>query len=107
MWLDDASGWRLKGRCRGADPEIFDGDPLHDETAKAYCFRCVVRTECLEYALENHNLIVGVWGGLNDDERKALRRGGDRSSCPGCRGLRHFSDGYSEICLSCGLTWRI
>lgn len=96
----------LRGRCRGADPQIFDGDPLYDETAKAFCARCTVRTECLEYALDPSNRVVGVWGGLNDDERRASKRGGSRRTCPGCRGSLLYSDGSSEICLSCGISWR-
>lgn len=95
-----------RGLCRGADPQIFDGDPLNDETAKAYCQRCHVRTECLEYSLERIGEIVGVWGGLNDAERRSYVRGGSRRTCPGCRGVSIFSDGYSEICVGCGLTWK-
>lgn len=97
----------LRGICRGVDPMIFDGDALYDETAKAICRRCFVRTECLQYSLEHSTEIIGVWGGLNDAERRAYKRGGSRKTCPGCRGQHHFSDGYSEVCLSCGLTWRL
>lgn len=107
MWRTDAPRWMHRGRCRGADPQIFDGDPLYEETAKAYCRRCVVRTECLEYSLEHITMVVGVWGGLNDDERRAQRRGGARRLCPGCRGERCFSDGYFQICISCGLAWQL
>lgn len=107
MWVDDASRWMKEGLCRGADPQIFDGDPLYDDTAKGYCQRCTVRVECLQYALANSTVVTGVWGGLNDDERTAQKRGGQRKSCPGCLGLKHFSDGVSEICLGCGLSWRI
>lgn len=96
----------LRGFCRGADPMIFDGDLLYDETAKAYCDRCVVRTECRDYALARGGAVTGVWGGLNDDDRAAFRRGGRRRTCPGCRGVGVFSDGVGEICLSCGLTWK-
>jgi WhiB family transcriptional regulator, redox-sensing transcriptional regulator len=95
----------LRGRCRGANPEIFDGGTGYDETAKGFCQRCEVRAECLEYALENSNLVIGVWGGLNEDERVARKRGGSRRSCPGCRGTSQYSDGVVQICISCGLTW--
>jgi hypothetical protein len=96
----------LRGFCRGADPTIFDGDARDDETAKAFCRRCIVKTECLEYALEHRGAVIGVWGGMNDDERSAHSRGGKRRSCPGCRETVIFSDGYSEICVGCGLTWK-
>jgi len=105
VWILDIPTWMLQGRCRGANPEIFDGDPLYEETAKGFCSRCTVRTECLNYAIERGNAVVGVWGGLNEDERRAIKRGGPRLSCPGCRDKLHYSDGQTEICLSCGLTW--
>ena len=44
-----------------------------EAVAKAFCARCLVRAECLEYALqirETH----GVWGGLNEMERRAELR---------------------------------
>lgn len=104
--LNDAPRWMFRGLCRGADPQIFDGELLYEETAKAFCRRCDVRVECLEYALANRSLVVGVWGGLSDAERRALQRGGSRKRCPGCRGERIFDDGCVEICLNCGVTWR-
>ncbi len=39
--------------------------------AKAICAGCAVRRECLDYAIairEAH----GIWGGLNECERRAL-----------------------------------
>lgn len=104
--LGSVPRWMSKGMCRGADPQIFDGDPLYEETAKAICRRCEVKTECLEWALGLGSQATGVWGGLNEAERRATLRGGERRSCPGCRGTRSFSDGYVEICLLCGLTWK-
>ncbi|MDQ1012859.1 hypothetical protein QFZ82_007344 [Streptomyces sp. V4I23] len=35
--------------------------------------RCPVREQCLKWALEN-NQESGVWGGLNEDERRSLKR---------------------------------
>ena len=46
---------------------------LQIEEAKAVCRRCEVREQCLQWALEagqDH----GVWGGLSEDERRALKR---------------------------------
>ncbi|MFJ5804825.1 WhiB family transcriptional regulator [Streptomyces sp. NPDC093093] len=65
-WMDD-------GLCAQADPELFfpEGRKPNDAAAKMLCFGCVVRRECLAYALrrgEPH----GVWGGLNEQERSAL-----------------------------------
>lgn len=106
MWQTAVPRWMLRGLCRGADPQIFDGDPLYEETARAICRRCEVRAECLQYGLDNVSSVIGIWGGLNDAERRAGQRGGSRRTCPGCRGDRMFSDGYSEICVGCGLTWK-
>jgi WhiB family redox-sensing transcriptional regulator len=36
------------------------------------CARCLVRAECLDYALADREL-VGVWGGLSVRERARVR----------------------------------
>jgi WhiB family transcriptional regulator, redox-sensing transcriptional regulator len=43
------------------------------EPAKAICGACVVRAQCLEYALETpeHH---GIWGGYSERERQGIRR---------------------------------
>lgn len=107
MMINSAPRWMLRGLCRGADPTIFDGDRWDDETAKEYCRRCPVRNQCLDYSLQHTGDVIGVWGGLNDDERAAYRRGGPRKTCPGCRSTFSFSDGTARICLSCGLSWKL
>lgn len=79
-------GWQWRAACRGQDTELFF-PPSHLESrqekrarerrAKAICAICPVRLECLQYALrinEQH----GVWGGLNEQERRALLRERDR-----------------------------
>jgi WhiB family redox-sensing transcriptional regulator len=66
--------WHQYGACRGADPNMFfpeRGESVKE--AKAVCARCPVRAECLEYALENHE-VVGIWGGLSARERRQLSR---------------------------------
>jgi WhiB family redox-sensing transcriptional regulator len=40
--------------------------------AKAVCSTCLVSSDCLPYALR-HEIVQGVWGGLNGRERRALR----------------------------------
>lgn len=97
-----ATGWILKAFCRGSNPEVFFVTG-NEEAAKAYCSRCKVTVECLAAA----DGAEGVWGGTTYDERQALKRGGVRASCPGCRSQLLASDGLSEICLTCGLTWRL
>jgi WhiB family redox-sensing transcriptional regulator len=68
--------WQQRGACRGADPNLFfpeRGESVKE--AKAVCTGCPVREECLEYALENHE-VLGIWGGLSGRERRQQRRTG-------------------------------
>ncbi len=77
--LTDES-WHLKAACRGPQAEAFF-PPEHlerkderldrERSAKTICRTCVVRRPCLDYAIsirEPH----GIWGGLNEVERKQL-----------------------------------
>lgn len=41
--------------------------------AKAACAHCPVREACAQYALETGER-YGIWGGLDETERKSLRR---------------------------------
>lgn len=65
--------------CRDADPDLFfpigsTGPALvQTEEAKMVCQGCPVRQECLRWALENGQ-DAGVWGGLDETERRALKR---------------------------------
>jgi WhiB family redox-sensing transcriptional regulator len=47
--------WRLRGACRGLDPEIFYSASEDEgvERAKAVCNTCVVQQQCLEFALDH------------------------------------------------------
>jgi WhiB family redox-sensing transcriptional regulator len=66
--------WAGYARCRSADPEIFFPlGPEEAHAAKAYCRRCPVREACLDFALSTGQR-HGVWGGLDEDERRRLRR---------------------------------
>ena len=71
--------WRHEAACRDEDPELFfpignTGPALVQiEEAKAVCRRCSVVDECLRWALETGQ-DAGVWGGLSEDERRALKR---------------------------------
>jgi WhiB family transcriptional regulator, redox-sensing transcriptional regulator len=70
-----ASDWRHRAACRVEDPEIFfpEGITYLAEAAKRVCATCPVRDECLAWALA-HGVTDGIWGGLDEDERRALRR---------------------------------
>ena len=41
--------------------------------AKVVCNRCPVTAQCLAWALETGQ-DAGVWGGMSEDERRALKR---------------------------------
>ncbi|MFV0131206.1 WhiB family transcriptional regulator [Streptomyces sp. HMX112] len=71
--------WRHQAQCRDEDPDLFfpigNTGPalLQAEEAKAVCRRCPVREQCLRWALE-FGQEAGVWGGLSEEERRALKR---------------------------------
>ncbi|MFH9268553.1 WhiB family transcriptional regulator [Streptomyces sp. NPDC017546] len=71
--------WRLHAACREEDPDLFfpigsTGPALvQTKEAKAVCRTCPVQAACLEWALENKQ-DSGIWGGLSEDERRALKR---------------------------------
>jgi WhiB family redox-sensing transcriptional regulator len=74
-----AMDWRHNAVCREEDPELFfpigNTGPalLQIEEAKAVCRRCPVMEQCLQWALETGQ-DAGVWGGLSEDERRAMKR---------------------------------
>ncbi len=72
---DNPLSWQSDALCAQTDPEAFfpeKGGSTRD--AKRICTGCVVRGQCLEYALENDERF-GIWGGLSERERRKLRRG--------------------------------
>lgn len=71
--------WRNQAACLTEDPELFfpignTGPALVQiEEAKAVCQRCDVVDTCLKWAIESGQ-DAGVWGGMSEDERRALKR---------------------------------
>jgi WhiB family redox-sensing transcriptional regulator len=71
--------WRQRAICRDQDPELIfpvgnTAPALRQaEEAKAVCRRCPAVEQCLRWALDN-NQELGVWGGLSEPERRALKR---------------------------------
>jgi WhiB family redox-sensing transcriptional regulator len=71
--------WRHRAACRDEDPELFfpvgNSGPalLQIAEAKTVCRRCPVLSGCLTWALESGQ-DAGVWGGMSEDERRALKR---------------------------------
>jgi WhiB family transcriptional regulator, redox-sensing transcriptional regulator len=70
--------WLDQGACQSEDPELFfpvtatGPGVMQIARAKAVCRRCLVREQCLAYALDTHQA-HGIWGGLSEEERRALR----------------------------------
>lgn len=66
--------WRELANCRGVDPDLFYPERgASGNEAKKVCRGCVVREECLEWALDNVEKF-GIWGGLSERERLRIRR---------------------------------
>ncbi len=78
--------WRHDAACFSEDPELFfpvgtvgPATAAQLDRARQVCARCVVRLDCLQWALDagmNH----GVWGGLDEQQRRALKIRGRRTS---------------------------
>ncbi len=74
--------WRLWAACRTVDSAVFfspDAErgparEAREAQAKAICARCPVIRECATYALMAGER-YGVWGGLSEQDRVALRLG--------------------------------
>lgn len=72
--LGNAPEWQERALCAQTDPEAFypeTGGSTRE--AKRICGRCVVRAECLEYAVGQRERF-GIWGGLSERERRKLER---------------------------------
>lgn len=66
--------WQSQANCLGVDPDLFFPERgASTREAKEVCNNCVVRDDCLEYALANSEKF-GIWGGLSERERRRIRR---------------------------------
>ncbi|MGW4488399.1 WhiB family transcriptional regulator [Amycolatopsis sp. NPDC004368] len=71
--------WRQRAACAEEEPELFfpvgNGDAARrqESEAKAVCHRCPVREACLAWAMATGQ-DAGIWGGLNELERRVLKR---------------------------------
>jgi len=71
---DNPLAWQVDSLCAQTDPEAFfpeKGGSTRE--AKKICSSCEVRSQCLEYALENDERF-GIWGGMSERERRKLRK---------------------------------
>ncbi|KAA0233197.1 MAG: Transcriptional regulator WhiB [Acidimicrobiales bacterium] len=67
-------GWQNYANCLGVDPDLFFPERgASTKEAKGVCRGCIVREDCLEYALANGEKF-GIWGGMSERERRRIRR---------------------------------
>ena len=93
--------WRRNAACLGVDSELFfptgDTEPAEKQIheAKQVCSRCVVKKQCLQWAIDNDQH-YGVWGGLSENERRALKRRTARNQ-PGTTQTVNQSKYFSDL----------
>ncbi|WP_330460826.1 WhiB family transcriptional regulator [Streptomyces sp. NBC_00820] len=69
-----APTWQAQALCAQTGADFFFPEPGSSvREAKRICGMCEMRSACLDYALDNDERF-GVWGGLSEKERLALRR---------------------------------
>ena len=80
MTVNTVDTWRARAACRGPETSLFfppsnterrEDRDQREARAKAICRDCPVQRDCLDHALavgEPH----GIWGGLNESERRGL-----------------------------------
>jgi WhiB family redox-sensing transcriptional regulator len=75
-------GWTAMAACRGSEGALFFAPDVSERkeerlerelAAKRICTSCPVREECLTNAID-HRESHGIWGGLNEVERRSLLR---------------------------------
>ena len=68
------TSWQEFANCLGVDPDLFFPERgASTREAKEVCRGCVVRPDCLEFALANGEKF-GIWGGMSERERRRIRR---------------------------------
>jgi len=65
-----------EANCIGIDTELFFTDESKTYSQmpllKRVCGNCVVKTECLDYAL--HHAVLGWWGGTSEKTRREMQQ---------------------------------
>lgn len=65
--------------CAEVDPELFFPEEANQSrkqmvTIRKVCGSCAFKSPCLQYALDNPDL-VGIWAATTEKERRFIRRG--------------------------------
>ena len=88
--------WSSSAACGSAEPDLFfpvsaSVSNLTQVTqAKALCGICLVRRECLDFAVRTRQM-HGVWGGMTEEERYPLIRARQEASQPPVPGTARTS----------------
>jgi WhiB family redox-sensing transcriptional regulator len=84
----DEMWWLTGANCIGQDPELFfpvgTAPSALEQTSRAkdVCGACPVRSDCLDWSLVTCQ-DAGVWGGLDEEERRVIRRARRRAVAAG------------------------
>ena len=66
-------GWTEFALCAEVDPDLFSPEKGGNaRLAREIFAACPVQSQCLDYAMGRDDF--GVWGGLTERERRALKR---------------------------------
>lgn len=108
----NTNDWRHHAACLDHDPELFfpvgDSDTarLQADDAKQICHTCPVIEQCAQWAIESR-METGVWGGLDENQLRNIRRHRTPSRrtparCGTRSGYkRHHREG-TPVCQPCG-----
>lgn len=86
-------------------PDETPEPPIPAAKAIEICRTCRVRNECLDFAIEYN--MVGTWGGTSHQQRELLKQNKLHTHCVICGSDLVIIQSPHELCLSCGMTWRI
>lgn len=70
--------WKADANCQGLDTELFfpENTGLQDKDTRSMlqrtCAACTVRTDCLNYAIDN--VLDGFWAGTTPRQRIQMRK---------------------------------
>jgi WhiB family redox-sensing transcriptional regulator len=93
-----ARNWRDLAACRDTDPELFF-DPGRAAEARQVCAGCPARAACLDWALR-HREGHGIWGALDEEQRRAASSPADPRVPVLCAATRHLKNGPGR-CAGC------
>lgn len=64
------SSWRERAACRSKGVKDFFGSGP-TRKSRSMCSICVVKQQCLQFALDNE-ITYGIWGGVDSKERRTM-----------------------------------